>query len=184
MAERNPTPTGYAILGMLTFGRPLSGYEIRQWARGMFGHLYPPPAQSQIYRELTMLEETGRVTSTPVDQTDRPDKIVYELTPAGHDAIRTWAGTEPVAPTVLKHHAALRVFLGHNTTRDHLSEILETHRQGVLAALDELETLSVALTDDQDAAYAAIAADWAAEIYRGDLRGTEGALKAIASRGT
>lgn len=182
MTERKPTPTGYAILGMLTFGQPLAGYEIRQWALGMLGHFYPAPAQSQIYRELTMLEETGRITSTPIQQTDRPDKIVYQLTNAGRDEVEAWAGVEPVAKTSLKHHAALRVFFGHNTTPDHLLEILESHKQVVLAALDQLETLSVALTGDEDAGYAAIAADWAAELYRGDLRGLERAAKAIADQ--
>jgi len=167
---------------MLTFGQPLAGYEIRQWALGMLGHFYPAPAQSQIYRELAMLEETGRITSTPVSQTDRPDKIVYELTRAGRHAVETWAGAEPVGATSLKHHAALRVFLGHNTTPGHLMETLEAHKQSLLVALDELETLSVALTDDEHASYAAIAADWAAELYRGDLRGVERSLKAIANR--
>lgn len=182
MTSHKPTPTGYAILGMLTFGQPLAGYEIRQWALGMLRHFYPAPAQSQIYRELAMLEETGRVTSTHITQTDRPDKVVYQLTPAGQDAVETWAGTEPVGTTSLKHHAALRIFLGHNTTPGHLIEILEAHKQTLLAALDELETLSAALTDDEDAGYAAIAADWTAELYRGDLRGVERTLKAIANR--
>lgn len=182
MDERKPTPTGYAILGMLTFGRSLAGYEIRQWALGMLGHFYPAPAQSQIYRELTMLEETGRVISTPIAQTDRPDKVVYQLTATGQDDLELWAATEPVGTTSLKHHAALRVFLGHNTTPGHLMEILETHKRAILTALDELETLSVALTDDEDAEYAAIAADWTAELYRGDLRGVERTMKAVANR--
>ncbi len=183
MDPRNPTPTGHAILGLLSFGQPLAGYEIRQWSLGMLRHFYPAPAQSQIYRELAMLEETGRVTSTPIEQTDRPDTVVYSLTAAGREALSSWVEAAPVAPTGLKHHVALRVFLGHNTSPPTLVEMLEAHRATVLATLDQLETMSVALGEDADAAHAAIAADWTAEIYRGDLRGVERALKALAERG-
>lgn len=183
MAERKPTPTGYVILGLLSFGQPLAGYEMRQWALGLVGHFYPAPAQSQIYRELAMLEETGRISSTPIAQSDRPDKIVYHLTPVGREALQSWAEAELAGTTSLKHQAILRVFLGHNATTASLIEILEVHKQTVLAALDELETLSAALADDEETGLAAIAADWTAEIYRGDLRGVEQALKTLTNNG-
>ena len=181
MEERKPTPTGFAILGLLSFGQSLAGYEIRQWARNMLDRFYPAPAQSQIYRELAMLEESGRITSTPIEQHDRPDKIVYELTDAGRATLADWAANEPVRAASLKHHAVLRLFLGHNTTSEHLTAVLERHRQTLLDALDELEHLSAAMTGDEATGYAAAVADWTADIYRGDLRGVDRTLKLLAN---
>ncbi|MGI9616711.1 MAG: PadR family transcriptional regulator [Acidimicrobiales bacterium] len=175
------TPTAHAVLGLLSFGQPLAGYEIRQWARRALGHFYPAPAQSQIYAELSRLEEAGFVSSSDVPQVDRPDKITFTITPAGTDQLSDWIATAPIPAPVLKHHLALRVFLGHNGDPTDLIPSLEAHRDSLLALLDELETQSVAMGAEPDAGYAAAVADWTAEIYRGDLRGVDHVLKALTS---
>jgi DNA-binding PadR family transcriptional regulator len=177
------TPTAFAVLGLLSFGQPLAGYEIRQWARTALANFYPAPAQSQIYSELGRLEEAGYVTSELVPQPDRPDKITFSLTPAGSAALSRWVEVAPVAAPVLKHHLALRVFLGHNGDPEHLVTKLEAHRASLLDLLDELETQTVALADDPDAGYAPAVADWVAEIYRGDLRGVDRLLDRLATEG-
>ena len=171
--RRKLTPTAYAVLGLLSFGRPLAGYEIRQWALTALAHFYPAPAQSQIYSELGRLEAAGLVTSTDIAQADRPDKIAFAITSAGSAALRHWVEHEPIAPPVLKHHLALRVFLGHNGAPADLIPGLEAHRDHLLQLLDELETQQVAMGGDPETGYAAAVADWTAEIYRGDLRGVE-----------
>jgi len=48
--------TGYAVLGLLSFGRELTGYELKQWADGSLRFFYWSPAVSQIYSELKRLE--------------------------------------------------------------------------------------------------------------------------------
>jgi DNA-binding PadR family transcriptional regulator len=175
------TPTAHAVLGMLSFGQPLAGYEIRQWARQALAHFYPAPAQSQIYAELNRLEEAGLVTSSEVSQADRPDKITFTITTAGSDRLREWIAEAPITAPVLKHHLALRVFLGHNGNPADLIPPLEAHRDSLLALLDELETQSVAMGGDPDTGYAAAVAEWTAEIYRGDLRGVDQVLKVLRS---
>src|SRR5256885_16438206 len=53
VASRQPlTPTAYAILGLLSFGRELTGYEVKQSADDSLRFFYTAPAMSQIYTEL------------------------------------------------------------------------------------------------------------------------------------
>jgi len=56
--EELPT-TAWAVLGLLSFGRELSGYELRKWADASIRFFYGSPAMSQIYRELRRLEAVG-----------------------------------------------------------------------------------------------------------------------------
>ena len=63
--------TSYTVLGVLTLGKELSGYDIRQWAQGM-NHFYTSPAQSQVYSELKRLEGHGYVLSHMVPQDGKP----------------------------------------------------------------------------------------------------------------
>lgn len=182
MADNDLPATAFAVLGLLTFGQDLSGYELRGWATGSYRHFYWSPAQSQIYRELKRLEQAGFVESAAVSQQDRPDKIAYRITGQGMTALEHWVGSHPVKRPVLKHHPAMRVFFGHHIETERLIEILEEHREALLAALDDLETQSVALTGDDTAGLSPLVFDWTAEIHRGDLRGTEMVLKALACR--
>lgn len=178
MQDVKLTPTSHLILGMLSFGQDLSGYEIRGWAMASVAHFYPAPAQSQIYSELTKLEAAGMVAGKDVPQPDRPDKKAFSLTRAGRKALEAWA-TGPCKPPTIKHHLALRAFLGHARPPDELVDLLEEHRASLLIALDQLETNSVAMSGDPETGNAGIVSDWVAEIYRGDLRGVERTLKAL-----
>lgn len=171
--------TAFAVLGLLTFGQDLSGYELRGWSRGSFRHFYWSPAQSQIYRELKKLEAAAFVESTPVAQTDRPDKIAYRITPAGEDALIHWIETARVERPVLKHHPAMRLFFGHLVDPAVLIEILTEHRESLMQTLDDLEMQSAALTGEVTSGLSPLVFDWAAEIHRGDLRGTEIVLKRL-----
>ena len=53
--------TGYAILGLLTFGDELTGYEIKQRADVTLRFYWVSPAMSQIYTELRRLTGLGLV---------------------------------------------------------------------------------------------------------------------------
>ncbi len=172
--------TAFAVLGLLTFGQDLSGYELRGWSKGSFRHFYWSPAQSQIYRELKRLEAASFVESHPVAQQDRPDKIAYRITPAGEEALARWVESHPVDRPVLKHHPAMRLFFGHMVDPAVLIDIVTEHREALVETLDDLEMQSVALTGEPTSGLSPLVFDWAAEIHRGDLRGTDLVLKRLA----
>ena len=64
MTEHAELPlTAWAVLGMLSFGRELSGYDLKKWADSSLRFFYWSPASSQIYAELRRLERVGYVES-------------------------------------------------------------------------------------------------------------------------
>src|SRR3712207_8234836 len=72
---------------------------------------------SQIYPELARLEEGGLVTHHVVEQSDRPDKKVYEITDAGFGVLREWV-IEPPAPRAARDELVLKAYsLDRKSTR-------------------------------------------------------------------
>ena len=79
---------------------PAHGYELKSQLDQIFGEAYPPPNIGQIYLTLARLERAGLVRSQDVVQTTRPNKRVYELTPAGREAVTAWLEQPSKGPRV------------------------------------------------------------------------------------
>jgi DNA-binding PadR family transcriptional regulator len=79
---------------------PAHGYELKSHLEQIFGEAYPPPNVGQIYLTLQRLERAGLVCSQDVVQTARPNKRVYELTPAGREAVTAWLEEPSAGPRV------------------------------------------------------------------------------------
>jgi DNA-binding PadR family transcriptional regulator len=120
--------TAYAVLGLLSFDRELSGYDLKKWADSSLRFFYWSPAVSQIYGELKRLDRLGYVSSRDVPQDELRNKRVYRLTDKGRTALTAWVEQDEVEPPVLKHSPLLRVWLGHLTRPDRIRELLATHR--------------------------------------------------------
>jgi DNA-binding PadR family transcriptional regulator len=101
------TTLGYAILGLLS-REELSGYDLAGRMRARVGHFWEA-RHSQIYPELARLEEEGLVAHRVVEQQDRPDKKVYEITEEGLDALKEWV-TEPPAPRPARDELVLKAY--------------------------------------------------------------------------
>ncbi|WP_432215394.1 PadR family transcriptional regulator [Streptomyces lydicus] len=122
--------TGWAVLGLLSFGEELSGYDLKKRADRSLGLFYWSPSFSQVYGELKRLEKTGCVSSRTVAQeTGNRDKRVYVITDTGLAAVRHWAREAPVEPPVLKHGVMLRLWLGHLLEGERMREVLGSHRE-------------------------------------------------------
>lgn len=122
--------TSWAVLGLLSFGQELSGYDLKKWADQSLRFFYWSPSFSQIYSELKRLEQAGFATSrTVAPETGSRDKRVYRITDEGMTAVRTWARTAPVDPPVLKHGPMLRLWLGHLLEPEQMREVLARHRE-------------------------------------------------------
>ncbi|MFI9075795.1 PadR family transcriptional regulator [Streptomyces sioyaensis] len=130
-AQRPALPaTGWAVLGLLSFGDELSGYDLKKWSDRSLRFFYWSPSFSQIYGELKRLEKAGYVSARKVAQeTGDRDKRVYVITDEGMAAVRHWAREAPVEPPVLKHGVMLRLWLGHLLEADRMREVLGRHRE-------------------------------------------------------
>lgn len=137
-----PLPTtSYILLGMLST-QEMSGYDLKQQLDKRLYPCYESPAKSQIYGELRRLTQQGWTTVTEVQQTRRPDKRVYRITPAGMAALQQWLANTDIEPDSFKSPLLLRVFFGHLLQHDLLIARLETRRQRLtkeLAACEEME---------------------------------------------
>jgi DNA-binding PadR family transcriptional regulator len=101
------TTLGYALLGLLARG-PASGYDLTRELRAPIGFFWRA-RHSQIYPELARLEAEALVTHELIEQHDLPDKKVYTITAAGHDALRRWV-TEPVEPPMVRDEMLLKTY--------------------------------------------------------------------------
>src|SRR6186997_2667697 len=99
--------TAYALLGLLSFGDSLTGYELKQRADRTLRFYWVSPAMSQVYSELERLHDLGLVKS----QGDARSTS-YSLTSRGSSVLTDWMNTSPVGFPVLKHPVALRLLLG------------------------------------------------------------------------
>ncbi|MHB8918747.1 MAG: PadR family transcriptional regulator [Desulfocucumaceae bacterium] len=78
----------YAIMGLLSY-RPMTGYNLKQVFDNSISHFWHAHL-SQIYRELSGMEEKGLVRSEVQPVEGRPDRKVYNLTPEGEEKFNQW----------------------------------------------------------------------------------------------
>ncbi len=78
------------VLLALLAGEASHGYQLRARLALALGPLGEALNDGQVYVTLGRLEKAGLLTSRRVGQTDRPDRKVYELTPAGNERVTEW----------------------------------------------------------------------------------------------
>jgi PadR family transcriptional regulator, regulatory protein AphA len=117
---------GFAILGLLAL-RPFSAYELTQQIHR--GPRYMQPASERnLYAEPKRLAAAGLVRMRR-EQVGRRSRTVYEITPAGREALRRQLATPP-APPQLEFEALQRlVFADQGSKQDLLAALDATSRQ-------------------------------------------------------
>jgi len=182
--SRSVSATGHALLGLLSFGRELSGYEVKRWADDSLRFFYDAPAMSQVYVELDRLAGLGLAASRDVVRDGTRATRVYRITRRGRSWLRRWLADTPVPPTALKHHLALRVFLGHLTEPERLRALVVAHRAHTEDLLGELEAVRAGLDpEDPDFGHAWLVADWGVAYQRGEIASLDRLLGQLDERG-
>jgi DNA-binding PadR family transcriptional regulator len=180
-----PLPaTAYALLGLLSFDRELSGYDLKKWADSSLRFFYWAPAVSQIYSELKRLDALGYVSSREVAQDELRNKRVYRITDTGRAALTDWVEHDDVEPPMLKHSPLLRVWLGHLTTPERLRTVLETHR--AYAVRMEADARAAAASSEATAGweFPAVVTAWSARYYAREIEMVDELLAEIDARRT
>lgn len=179
-ASRDWLPTtAYVVLGLLSFGQRLTGYELRQWALGSTRFFWAAPAMSMIYRELDRLERTELVDRRDESGDAERARTTYGLTDAGLVELRRWIDDAPAEEPVIRHPAAFRLFLGHLADPDKLRARLAAHRDWLDGLLADLDDVRADLAGDDRFPYPAIVADWGAEFFGAERSATDRALDRI-----
>jgi DNA-binding PadR family transcriptional regulator len=127
VADKPPglTTTSYALLSLLAL-RPWTTYELaKQMKRSL--HWFWPRAESKLYDEPRKLEAHGFARSERHYNGRRPS-TVYEITPAGRDALAAWVARPGNPAPVLEFEALLRVFAADSVGADELLRVIESVR--------------------------------------------------------
>lgn len=178
--------TGYAILGLLTFGDELTGYEIKQRADVTLRFYWVSPAMSQIYTELRRLTDHGLVRADARQEGGR-EVTSYAITPEGQEALRTWMDGTPAGFPVLKHTVLLRLLIGHATEPEQTRRMLHDYLAELDTARHDLaevrEALRGADRPGQPFRFPSLVADWGLDYFAAEVRHAERALASLAETG-
>lgn len=181
MSQEIPV-TGHAILGLLTFGDELTGYEVKQRADMTLRFYWVSPAMSQVYTELRRLTRLGLVRADARSDGGR-EVTTYAITDAGQAALREWMDATPAGFPVLKHTVLLRLLVGHASAPERTRAMLRDY-------LDELDTALTDLTEVRDSLrgadrpgepfrFPSLVADWGLDYFAAEQRHTRRALESL-----
>ena len=122
----------HAILVTL-LDKPQSGYELGKRFEKTVGFFWRASHQ-QIYGELHKMESQGWVAGTTVEQSERPNRIVYAITEQGREVVRAWASEDSPAPSV-KEELLVKLFALGDVDAAVLSQRIENrlalHRERI-----------------------------------------------------
>ena len=109
----------HGILGLLNYSEK-TGYEIMTVFRDSLNHFWTAQT-SQIYRELRTMEKAGWISERHVEQTGKPDKNVFSITPAGQAELLRWLRTDDL-PQGFKNPLLMKTFfLGEVPVEENLA---------------------------------------------------------------
>lgn len=174
--------TAWAVLGILSFGRELSGYQVKRWADHSLTFFYWSPAISQVYGELKRLESRGYVSGRDVVEEQRTTRV-YSITDEGRSALTAWLEDSPVEPPVLKHGVLLRLWLGHLSSPARLRDLIDQHRKGVEAVLADLASDERRAEQQPGWEYPAVVLRWGEAYYRNELAQIDQLLRELDALG-
>jgi DNA-binding PadR family transcriptional regulator len=174
--------TSYALLGLLTFGDELTGYELKQRADATLRFYWVSPAMSQVYSELARLTEHGLVLTRSrrsggqgkSDGAETSGSTTYRLSAKGRRALETWMrGSEP-GFSVLKHPVALRLLLGHVVDPRTTIAMLEAHVEALDTEREALERVREGLRGSdapgQAFRHPSLVAEWGLDYFDNERR--------------
>jgi DNA-binding PadR family transcriptional regulator len=129
---------------MLALGKR-TGYDIKQLVDKSTRHFWAA-SYGQIYPELKRLEDLGLVSGRP-EPTGGRARMVYELTPAGEEALLTWleSDREPLYET--RDEGMLKLFFSDAAPAGRAHEIVKAMRVRHEHKLSQLRELKAQATD-------------------------------------
>ncbi len=136
----------YAILGFLS-ERPRSGYDLKVRCFDGDARLLWNADQAQIYRTLDRLRATGLITRARRRSQGRPDRLVYDVTDEGRDALARWLSSSAPLP-LPRDPFALQLYFGAGLDDETLAALIADRRAQHQQRLEALRDRSDSLASD------------------------------------
>lgn len=128
----------YAILGFLS-DEPSTGYDLKNRCFAGSVSTFWNADQAQIYRTLDKLSKNGSIQATRKRQAQRPDRIIFSITPQGQDALDTWLKT-PDSLGSIRDSFALKVHFATKLAPSELVTLFSNQRDEHQKRLTLLES--------------------------------------------
>lgn len=127
----------YGVLGLLGYG-DMTGYDINKYFNESVAFFWNAQ-QSQIYRELGILEKDGWVQSEVVYQTDKPNKKLYKINDTGREKLVDWLNNDKLDDLFISRNPfLLKLFFSAKLPRERVISILEKYKRECEAAADSI----------------------------------------------
>ncbi|MGB4595737.1 MAG: PadR family transcriptional regulator [Anaerolineaceae bacterium] len=138
-----------SLLGMLN-NHSMTGYDLKKMADVSIAK-FREAQTSQVYRELNYMEEIGWLTSVIEIQTEKPNKRIYSITPAGRQVFLDWLTESPLDEEKLNISVFLMktFFAGDRSVVQNL-EIFKQFRQSCTIKLASVEASFAELAEFQN----------------------------------
>jgi DNA-binding PadR family transcriptional regulator len=141
-------PIQHAVLALLG-DEPSHGYELKSAFEAAVGPQWGPLNIGHLYQVLDRLSRDGMVTSTRVEQSIKPDRVVYEITSAGRAELAEWMAAATPRTSGFRDDFFLKmVAAAHARSADVLTDVLRAQRTYLLQELRNLEQLRRERADD------------------------------------
>lgn len=136
----------YAILGILSY-RPMTGYSLKETFDNSVSHFWHAHL-SQIYRELSGMEEKGLVKSEIQRREGRPDRKVYHITPEGEEKFQSWLVSFPRSLAMrYNDEFLLRLYFGGKISKDEMLFQVTKYKKETEERLRHFESLFKVIDD-------------------------------------
>jgi len=129
----------YLFLALLS-QTPTHGYDLLQTYEKLFSAILPSLNAGQIYTTLSRLERDGLVRKNSVEQEDKPNKWVYELTNDGYQTLLEWFN-EPLSGPRIKDNFYLKLISARMANLIEPRKLIDSQRGQYLQSLHDLNNL-------------------------------------------
>ncbi|MGL4392177.1 MAG: PadR family transcriptional regulator [Fusobacteriaceae bacterium] len=131
----------HGLLGLLNYGE-MTGYELDKIFKDSLNFFWQAQ-MSQIYKELTLMEKKGWLTSEIIIQTDKPNKKKYSITEAGKSEFKNWLLSYDIKSELeVKSPFLMRLFFSGDLPKDKVIKMLEDYKESFEKSLMELKVSS------------------------------------------
>jgi len=120
--------------------QPTHGYDLLQTYEQLFSTVLPPLNAGQIYTTLSRLERDGLVRKYAVEQVGKPDKLIYELTGTGKQALAEWFAAPLTGPRI-KDNFFIKLISAHMSRLADPQTLIDNQRRQYLQNLHDLNTM-------------------------------------------
>jgi PadR family transcriptional regulator AphA len=131
--------TKYAILGVLSI-KPGSGYDIKKFCDQSIAHFWHENF-GHIYPVLKQMEEKGLITKKIERTEGKPDRNIYQITPAGKTELHDWL-LLPVESAPMRSEFLLKLAFGANVPKEIIIVNIKKAKERMTARLEDTYKLS------------------------------------------